>query len=151
MNSEHNLTASSTTLNANAPTLSKFRMHLMRALFFLNFLSLASDNWSTILFPSEQLDVLPGVAISFWASFSLLMLLGIRFPAKMLPLLLLQFFYKSSWIIGVYLPAYGSGNVSENIQSFFWVCVAGIVLNLVVIPWGYVYKNYIKYLFKFKS
>ncbi len=32
---------------------------------FLNFISLASDNWSTILFPEEQMDTLTGVTVSF--------------------------------------------------------------------------------------
>jgi len=49
----------------------KWRLHIIRGLFFLNFIGLAFDNWSAILFPREQLDTLGGVAISFWAGFSL--------------------------------------------------------------------------------
>lgn len=129
--------------------LSNLRLNLMRGLYFLNFISLAFDNWGTILFPTEQLDTLSGVAISFWASFSLLMLIGIRFPARMLPLLLLQFLYKSAWVIGVYLPAYWAGTVDEYLQSFLYVCIAGISLNLAIIPWSFFYKNYLKGYFNF--
>ncbi|MFC5046189.1 hypothetical protein ACFSTE_04530 [Aquimarina hainanensis] len=126
-----------------------WRLHLMRGLFFLNFISLAYDNWSTILFPKEQMGVLSGVAISFWAGFSLLNFLGIRFPLKMIPILLLQLLYKSAWIIGTYLPAHASGTTSAGIQEFFWICIAGIVLNLVIIPWKYTYREFCKDLFKF--
>ena len=127
-----------------------WRLHLMRALFFLNFISLAFDNWSIILFPEEQLTVLPGVAISFWAGFSLLNFIGIRFPLKMTPILLLQFLYKLAWIIGVYLPASRSGVLDESLSSFLWICVAGVVLNLLIIPWGYFYRAYLKGFFQSK-
>ncbi|OJJ23057.1 hypothetical protein BKI52_01510 [marine bacterium AO1-C] len=119
----------------------------MRGLFFLNFISLALDNWTIILFPKEQMGVLNGVAISFWAGFSLLNLIGVRFPLKMLPILLLQLLYKSAWILGTYLPAKASGAISVGIQEFFWICVAGISLNLIIIPWGHVYKEFVKSLF----
>lgn len=125
----------------------KWRLYAMRGLFFLNFISLAFDNWSTILFPEEQMGVLSGVAVSFWAGFSLLNLIGVRFPLKMLPILMLQLLYKSAWIIGVFWPAKSAGTVDAGIQEFFWICVAGIVLNLVIIPWGFLYKEYIKNFF----
>ena len=127
----------------------KWRLHLMRGLFFLNFISLAYDNWSATLFPQEQMDVLSGVAISFWAGFSLLNLFGVRFPLKMLPILLLQLLYKSAWILGTYLPARASGSIDAGIQEFFWICIAGIVLNLIIIPWRYVYREFTKDLLKF--
>ncbi len=129
---------------------SRLRSHFMRGLFALNFLSLFIDNWSQILFPSEQLDTLTGVTISFWAAFSLLNVIGIRFPIQMVPILLLQFLYKLAWIIGVYRPACQSNLVDDDIQSFLWVCVAGVGLNLLIIPWKYVYYNYFKDFFKLK-
>lgn len=125
-----------------------WRRYLLRGLFFLNFLALAADNWSTILFPNEQLAVLEGVAVSFWAGFSLLNLIGVRFPLKMLPILLLQFLYKSAWLIGVYLPAKKTGLMNESIEEFFWICVAGVVLNLFIVPWKYVYQTFFKNFFK---
>ncbi len=131
--------------------LSKVRLTLMRGLYFLNFISLAFDNWTIVFFPDEQMGVLSGVAISFWASFSLLMLIGVRFPVSMLPLLLLQFLYKSCWITGTYLPASSAGLLDADLQSFFWVCIAGIVLNLFIIPWSFVYTGYLKDFFKLRS
>lgn len=94
-------------LNSSNPitTPPMWRLHIMRALFFMNFISLGLDNWKTILFPQEQLDTLSGVAISFWASFAILNFIGVRFPLKMIPILMLQFLYKISWSIGVYFPA----------------------------------------------
>ncbi|WP_303319025.1 hypothetical protein Q4Q34_19300 [Flavivirga abyssicola] len=128
----------------------KWRLHIMRGLFFLNVISLAFDNWSRILFPKEQMDTLTGVTISFWAAFSLLNILGVRFPLKLIPILLLQLLYKTAWIIGTYLPAKKNGLLNEDLESFLWVCIAGIVLNLLIIPWRYVYKYYLRGFFELK-
>ncbi len=125
-----------------------WRLHVMRGLFFLNFISLSYDNWSTILFPEEQMDTLTGVTISFWAAFSFLNLFGIRYPLKFIPILLLQLLYKSAWIIGTYLPAKNSGQLDEDLISFFWICVAGIILNLLILPWRFVYHEYLKNFFR---
>ncbi|GAA3589241.1 hypothetical protein Q4Q39_14535 [Flavivirga amylovorans] len=128
----------------------KWRLHLMRVLFLLNVIGLAFDNWSAILFPKEQMDTLTGVAISFWAAFSLLNILGVRFPLKLIPILLLQLLYKTTWIIGTYLPAKKNELLNDDLEAFLWVCIAGIVLNLLIIPWGYVYRFYLKGFFELK-
>ncbi len=64
---------------------------------------------------------------------------------------MLQLLYKSAWIIGTYLPASTAGTIEAGVQEFFWICIAGIVLNLVIIPWGYVYQAFGKNLFRFKE
>ena len=125
-----------------------WRQHVIRGAFLLAFVGLATDNWSTVLFPSEQLDPWTGVAVSFYAAYSLLCLLGIRFPLRFLPLLLIQLIYKSAWLYSTYLPAYRSGALDEGMESWFWVMAPGILIDLLVIPWRYVYQAYFKYLFR---
>ncbi|HAA21300.1 MAG TPA: hypothetical protein DCR93_10520 [Cytophagales bacterium] len=139
------------TAQEETKSVSKWRLYLLRGLYFLNFISLAFDNWSAVLFPQESLGVLGGVAISFWAGFSLLNLLGVRYPLKMLPVLMLQFLYKGAWIAGTFLPAYTAGTVDPGIQEFFWVCIAGIGLNLIILPWGYLYRDWVRPFFKVKQ
>lgn len=116
----------------------------MRSLFFLTFMSLAFDNWSSILFPQEKLDPLRGVGVSFYAALSLLCILGIRFPLKFTPLLLLQLIYKAAWLLGVYLPAKNSASIDESLESWFWPMAIGILIDILVIPWKYVYKDYFR-------
>lgn len=94
------------------------------------------------------MGTLVGVTISFWAAFSLLNFFGIRFPLKFIPILLLQLLYKSAWIVGTYLPARNAGALNEDLDSFLWVCVAGITLNLLIIPWKYVFNEFLKNFFK---
>ncbi len=135
----------------NSERLPSYRLWLMRGLYFITFIGLVFDNWSQILFPDWQTDTLSGVAISFWASYSLLMGLGVRYPVKMVPLLLLQLLYKSAWIIGTYLPARSSGQLDESIESFFWICVTAVIIDTLVIPWGHVWRSYAKNFFRFRK
>jgi len=51
----------------------------------------------------------------------------------MLPLLLLQLYYKSVWLIAVALPLWSSGRPPELTKTF----VIGVVGDLIVIPWTY--------------
>ena len=117
------------------------KLLFMRLLYLLNFVSLAFDNWAIIIKGDGDLSTLEGVAISFWASFALLSLVGIRHPLKLLPILLLQLLYKSLWIIGIYWPAFQKEMVPESTTEFFYICIAGIVLNILIIPWKYFYQE----------
>jgi hypothetical protein len=58
----------------------------------------------------------------------------------MLPLLLLQLFYKSVWLLAVALPLWSAGQSTDLTTPF----VIGLVLDLIVIPWPYVLANYVK-------
>ena len=128
-----------------------WRQHLIQVLFLLNLISLGPDHWSATFFPTEQVDPMTGVAISFYAAFAFLCLFGIRFPLKFLPLLLIQLFYKAAWLIGTYLPAKNAGLADENLEGWFWVMAPGIVIDLLVIPWGYVFREYLKEFLKLRN
>lgn len=146
---EQNVEASDRQPLLGKTKLSKFRLTLMRGLYFLTFIGLAKQAWTEILFPEEVLGYLEGVAFSFWASYATLMALGIRYPLKMLPLLFLQLLYKATWAVGVYMPMKSAGLVGASAESFFEICVVAVVLDLIVIPWPYVFKKYFRLSFPF--
>ncbi|MGH9379877.1 MAG: hypothetical protein ACRD2Z_04610, partial [Thermoanaerobaculia bacterium] len=90
---------------------STFRLYLMRALYFLLLVALGSDVWPRLLQSDRPLAPLDGVAFSFWAALSALAALGLRYPLKMLPLLMLQLLYKSVWLLAVALPLRSAGQL----------------------------------------
>ncbi|HSP15848.1 MAG TPA: hypothetical protein VLV78_13965 [Thermoanaerobaculia bacterium] len=85
-------------------------------------------------------DPLPGVAFSFWAALAGLSALGIRFPLAMLPIIFMQLFYKTFWMLAVYLPLRAAGRSSDLTLGF----LIGIALDIIVIPWTYGLAHYIK-------
>ena len=128
-----------------------WRLIVMRGLYLLTFVGLAFDSYSTLMDPGELLDTISGVAFVFWASYATLMGFGVRYPVQMMPLIFLQLFYKALWIIAVYMPMYNAEAVTENAQSFFWICMTAVILDVLVIPWPYVFRNYVKVFFKFRT
>ena len=119
---------------------STVRLYLMRALYLLNFVVLGLDVWPGLINHQGAWDPMHAVAISFWAALSVLSGLGLRYPLKMLPLLLLQFFYKSIWLIAVALRQWPAVRSTDLTKAM----VIGIVLDVVVIPWPYALATYVK-------
>ncbi len=121
-------------------SVSTLRLYLLRFAYLLNFLMLGLDVWPAIIGHQGPWDPVRGAAFSFWAALSLLSGLGLRYPVKMLPLLLLQFAYKIVWILAVALPVWSRGE-STGLDTAF---VVGAVLDLIVIPWPLVLALYIR-------
>ena len=120
---------------------STLRLYLLRVLDLLLVLMLGSDVWPELLHPSTPIAALEGVAYSFWGALSLLGLLGIRSPLKMMPLVMAQFFYKLIWVLAVFLPLQSAGlPVSEGLKR---AMLGGLLVDLVVIPWPYVIAQYV--------
>ncbi len=128
---------------------SKYRIYLLRGLYFLVLITLGPDALSEIFNAQNPINPIQGIAYSFWAAFALLCGLGVRYPLKMLPLLLLQLFYKSIWLLGVYMPSREGGNLDETAHGLFMACFIGVVLDLLIIPWKYVYREFLRKLFRF--
>lgn len=81
----------------------------------------------------------PGPAMAmtgaFWLAICLLSIVGLFFPVRMAPVLLLQLLYKGGWLLAFAAPAFIQGRGQEipgGIAAFFTVWV---VLLPFVIPW----------------
>jgi hypothetical protein len=119
---------------------STFRLYLMRLLYLLNSVFLSLSVWPALINHAGPWDPVKGVAFSFWAALSALSVLGLRYPLKMLPLLLLQLVYKSIWLIAVALPQWDAIRSDEITRAMLY----GVVGDLIVIPWPYVIANYVR-------
>lgn len=96
-------------------------------------------------------DLIYGIAFSLYAAYAPLMLLGVRFPVRMLPLLLLQISYKLIWLIAVGYTLWSSGRLNPEAIGTMRFFAAIVVLDLVVIPWRYVYEKYTKPIFNIED
>jgi hypothetical protein len=82
-----------------------------------------------------------GVVGSVWLAFGILSIFGLLYPLKFLPVLMMQLFYKSFWIIGVVLPIFFKGGLSTNDIAFVAGMATFIVGDLIAIPFPYVFSN----------
>ncbi|MCI0349136.1 MAG: hypothetical protein L0Z53_06885 [Acidobacteriales bacterium] len=128
--------------------LSKVRLYAMRFIYLGTGIFVGINAWTALITRTTPWDPLHGIAFSFWAAYSVLMLLGVRFPVKMLPLLLLQLFYKLTWLIAVAYPLWLGGQWNPWGSALFRSCAIAAVVDLIVIPWPFVFQNYLKAIFK---
>jgi hypothetical protein len=121
----------------------RINIYLLRLLYILMFFVLGRDTWTHILTHRGSWQPDDAMAWCVWTAFATLAGLGIIRPLKMLPILLLEIFYKVLWLILVAYPLWSAdtlaGSSAEGTASaFMWV-----ILPIVAVPWGYVFGNYI--------
>jgi len=121
----------------------RINIYLLRLLYVLMFFVLGKETWTHILTHQGPWDPKDAVAWCVWTAFATLAGIGIVHPVKMLPIVLLEIFYKVLWLILVAYPLWSKGTLAgspaEAITSgFLWV-----PLPIVAVPWGYVFTNYI--------
>lgn len=121
----------------------KINLHLLRALFFLMFFAVGKTAWTHILTFEGSWNPTEAVAWCVWASYSVLSIIGIFKPLKMLPIVLLEILYKVLWLILVAYPLWSAnqliGSAAEpRTYTFLWV-----VLPILAMPWKYAFETYI--------
>ena len=122
---------------------STFRLYLMRALYLLIFVGLGFTIWPDIIQHAIVGDPTPRVAPSLLAAVSVLAALGIRYPLQMVPLLLFELVWKSIWLIAVALPLWSAHQIDAETWETVNACLMGVTIP-IVIPWHYVFANYLK-------
>ena len=83
--------------------------------------------------------VIPSLLGALW----LLAFLGLRYPLEMLPLLMFEFTWKAIWMLAYGLPQWSSGQRPPTFDEDFVNIGAGAIL-LVVIPWSYAWRRFVK-------
>lgn len=123
---------------------STFRLYLLRAMYLFMFVGLAMFKLPGIFNPPENLSTTGSVVLSVLGAIALLAVLGIRYPVKMLPLLLFELLWKIIWVLAFGLPLWYTQQLTPDAQDILINCLVGIVLVPLVMPWGYVLKQYVK-------
>lgn len=118
-------------------------IYLMRVIYLLMFFVLGKDVWAEILNHTGEWEPHKAMAWSVWAAFSAMAFIGIFRTVQMIPLLLLEIFYKILWLTIVALPLWQSNQligspVEGMTMAFLWV-----LLPIVAVPWDYVFKSYV--------
>jgi hypothetical protein len=118
-------------------------IYLLRLLYALMFFVLGRETWTQILTHKGLWEPWQAVAWCVWTAFATLAGLGILRPLKMLPIVLLEIFYKVLWLVIVAYPLWVRGVLwgspaQEIVVPFLWV-----LLPIIAVPWGYAFVNYV--------
>jgi hypothetical protein len=124
--------------------ISVFRLYLLRAGYLLIAVGLAIMIFPGIIYHPENLPHMNGVVRSMLGAVCLLSFLGIRYPLKMLPVLFFELVWKSIWILAFGLRLWSAGKLDQDTGETMTDCIVGIIVVLLVTPWDYVFKHYLK-------
>ncbi|SRR5258705_9001955 len=119
-----------------------FRLYLMRAYYLLIVVGLIFTQWTAIINHDSSMKLMRGVVACLLGTVAVLSALGIRYPLKMIPVLLFELVWKSIWLLAFALPVYTSGQMDADTSESVFACLMGVILTPLVIPWKYVWRQY---------
>ena len=123
---------------------STFRLHVLRATYLLVGAGLAVQIWPLILRSAASPPAhMTGVVRAVLTAVSLLALLGLRYPLRMLPLLLFELLWKTVWVLAIGWPLQRAGRLDAATSETWFACLMGLVVFPLAIPWGYVVRQYV--------
>jgi hypothetical protein len=111
----------------------------MRAGYLLMAVGLVLVKWP-LLPDAHALPLFEGVTLCLLTAMSLLAFLGLRYPVRLLPLLLFESTWKLLWLALVALPRAVDGTLDAETSAIVVNCSV-VVLILAVIPWRYVWRT----------
>lgn len=133
--------ASRTETDGTEGEVSLVRLYVLRATYLLLVVGIGAMILP-VLVSHEPLA--RGVIPSLIGGVGLLALLGLKYPLPMLPLLIFEFVWKTLWLLVFGLPQWSAGQMPPTFAEDFPNILLGVVLMPLVIPWGYVWHQYVK-------
>lgn len=120
---------------------SRTRMWLLRAMYLLLVVGLGLMIVPEIV--SHELTS-RGVIASLLGGVWLLAFVGLKYPLQMLPLLMFEFVWKTVWMLAYGLPQWSAEQFPPTFAEDMFNIAVGVVIMPFVIPWGHVWRHYVK-------
>ena len=126
---------------ASSLRLPTWRLNLMRVGYLVMGGGLVVFKWPELL-DHASWELKEGTVVTMLVAMSVLALLGLRYPQKMLPILLFEVGWKLTWLGTVALPLWLDGNLTgatlEQANTVLWVTIV-----IAVVPWRHVVSQYV--------
>jgi hypothetical protein len=129
--------------NAGYEDVRPINIYLLRLVYVLMFFVLGKTAWTHVLTHRGPWEPDDAIAWCLWAAFATLAGLGIIRPLKMLPILLLEIFYKVMWLVVVAYPLWKSDQLTGSSAEGTAAGFAWVILPIVAVPWRYAFVNYV--------
>lgn len=121
---------------------SALRLWVMRAMYLFMAVGIANMIWPSIVSHDPALPRMTGVAWALLGTIGLLSVLGLRYPLRMIPLLLFELTWKVIWLAAFAAPRWLDGTLDAAMRASVIETSLGAILFLVI-PWRYVWANYV--------
>ncbi len=126
---------------------SLLHLYLLRGAYLLLVVGLSTSVWPALLHHQPwALTLSPwrGIGTSLIAALPILAIFGLRYPLKMLPLLIYEVTWKTIWLVAVALPVWlRHGAIDDDLGATIQACLLVLPFYLII-PWRYVFANFVQ-------
>ena len=130
--------ASSTT----TPEVSLFRLYTLRVAYFVMAAGLGVYIWPLVIHHTNELAITKGAQLALLAGLGATAALGLRYPVKMVPILLFEMVWKAIYLIAFALPLWSAHQINEAVAEDI-KAVLMVVIFIPLIPWRYLFAQYV--------
>lgn len=118
------------------------RLHVLRAMFLLFVVGgfIVHPQWMLDSPDLTRRGMIDGMTAGMWA----LSFVGLLYPLRMLPIFLFEFVWKTIWLLWFGLPGWMAGRADPQFSEDLMMIGLGPLVFGLGIPWGYVWRHYVK-------
>ncbi len=124
-----------------SPQVALWRLYTLRICYLILVVGIGLTFWPNVLQHTSEFAATRGIQFSLLAGLGLTAVLGLRYPVRMIPLLLFELIWKIIYLIFFALPLWRAHQITEAVASDIF-SVALVVIFLPLIPWGYVVHEF---------
>jgi hypothetical protein len=117
------------------------RLYIMRLMYLVLALGIGALVLPTLIKHGPSTE---GLETCLLGGLGLLAILGLKYPLQMVPLLMFEFVWKTMWVLDFGLPKLWANQLTPDFAHDLKATMVGVVLMPLVIPWGYVWRNYVR-------
>jgi hypothetical protein len=129
--------------HATLPEVPLFRLYTLRACYLLMAVGLGIYVWPIVIFHTNELATAHGIRYALEAGLGATAALGLRYPVRMLPLLLFELVWKAIYLVAFAWPLYAAHQINAATAEDIKACLM-VVIFIPLIPWRYVWARYVR-------
>jgi formate hydrogenlyase subunit 3/multisubunit Na+/H+ antiporter MnhD subunit len=118
------------------------RLYGLRAMYLLIAIGLGMTVWPLIISPPDTAANAKSVIRALLGALAILAAVGVRYPLRMLPLLLFELLWKVIWVVAFALRMWLDTGLDAYASETLFACLMGVVLVPIAIPWRYAWAHY---------
>ena len=125
-----------------AARLPLYRVNLMRVGYAVMGFGLVAVKWPLLVTHPDPWPLFEGVVTCILVAMSVLALLGLRYPVRLLPILLFECAWKLIWLSVVAVPQLAAGTMDAATRTVMANCLV-VVIVFAVVPWRHVWQQFV--------
>ncbi|MGB9405894.1 MAG: hypothetical protein WCA89_00050 [Terracidiphilus sp.] len=122
--------------------LSLVRLYMLRFCYLVMAVGLGIVIWPSVIAHTSEFAMKYGVRCSLLAGLGAMAALGLRYPVKMLPVLLFEILWKAIYLIGFALPLWRAHQMNEAVVADVFA-ISLVVIFLPMVPWRYTLREFL--------